>query len=74
METYARIEGLKPFLIHGEPWVQVFYSRTGAPDEILQARMSADTLPEALTVGETVIIGSVLGIVTEIRRAEVERD
>lgn len=70
MEVDARIEGLRHFLIHSEPYTQVYYSLPEDPETIHQARLGTPDLPEGLKVGDRVVIYSVLGIVAEIRRIE----
>lgn len=68
MEQMARIEGLRRFLIHSEPYTQVYYSHLDDPDTIHQTRMATPDLPDGLQVGDTVVIYSVVGVVAEIRR------
>ena len=70
MEVHARIEGLRHFLIHSEPYTQIYYTLLDDPDNVLQARLGTPDLPEGLKVGDTVIIYSVLGIVAEVLRSE----
>ena len=70
MEIQARIEGLRPFLIHSERYTQVYYSTQDEPDTIHQARLGSADLPEGLKVGDAVVIFSLMGIVAEIRRIE----
>lgn len=67
MEIRARIEGLRPFLIHSEQYTQVYYSHLDDPDTIHQARLGSSDLPDGLKVGDLVTIYSVLGVVAEIR-------
>lgn len=69
MEVTARIEGLRPFLIHSEQYTVVYYSHLDDPDTIHQARMGSGDLPDGLKVGDTVVVYQVLGIVAEIRLA-----
>lgn len=70
MEVAARIEGLRPFLIHGEPYAQVYFSHRDDPDTIRQARLSADALPDALRVGDEVTVLYLVNVVAGIRRAD----
>lgn len=68
MEFGARIEGLRRFTIHGEPYVVLYFSKVETPDTIEQAQLSDDALPAGLAVGEQVLILSVLGVVAGVRR------
>lgn len=70
METLARVEGLRPFLIHSERYTQIYYSHLDDPDTIHQARLGTPDLPEGVKVGDTIVVYSVMGIVAEIRLAE----
>ena len=72
MEVQARIEGLRPFLIHSERYTQIYYSHLDDPDTIHQARLASPDLPEGLKVGDTVAVYSVLGVIAEIRLADAE--
>jgi hypothetical protein len=67
-EVEARIEGLRPYLIHGERYVQVYFSHRSDPDTIHQTQLSADALPEGLRVGDAVRVLHVLTVVVGIRR------
>jgi hypothetical protein len=69
VETVARIEGIRPFLIHSERYVQVYYSQIDDPETIHQARLGESDLPDGLAVGDLVTVYAVLGVVAEIRRA-----
>lgn len=70
METLARVEGLRDFLIHSERYTQIYYSHLDDPDTILQARLGTPDLPDGLKVGDKIVVYSVLGIVADIRLAE----
>ena len=70
MEFEARVEGLRRFTIHGEPYVVLYFSRVETPDAIEQAQLSDDALPAGLAVGEQVVIFSVLGVVAGVRRPQ----
>jgi len=72
MEFEARVEGLRRYTIHGEPYVVLYYSRLGHPDDIEQAQLSADALPADLKVGERIVILSLVGVVAEVRRSAAE--
>jgi len=74
MDVQARIEGLRPFLIHGEHYVVVYYSHLDDVDTIRHAQVSADALPEGLRVGEVVTLTSVLNVVAGIRRIARDAD
>jgi len=69
MEIQARIEGIRPYLIHGERYAQIYYSHLDDPDTIHQAQLGYADLPADLKVGDEVTIYSVLGIVAEVRRS-----
>jgi hypothetical protein len=69
MEVTARIEGLRRFLIHSEPYTEVYYSYPADPETIHQTRLATPDLPDDLAVGDDVVIYSVLGVVAEIRKA-----
>jgi hypothetical protein len=68
MDVAATIEGLRRYLIHGQPYVQVYYAHRDDPETIRQTQMSADALPEGLRVGDTVRVFYVLDVVAQIRR------
>jgi hypothetical protein len=70
VETQARVEGLRPFLIHSEQYTVVYYSHLDDPDTIHQARLGSPDLPDGLKVGDQIVIYSVLGVVAEIRKAD----
>jgi hypothetical protein len=70
MEVTARVEGLRTFLIHNEPYTLVYFSQVDDPDTIHQARMATPDLPDDLRVGDTVVIYSVVGVVAEIRKVD----
>ena len=70
MEIQARIEGLRPFLIHSEPYTQVYFSHLDDPDTIHQTRLGSADLPEGLKVGDQVLVYSVMGVIAEIRKVE----
>jgi hypothetical protein len=69
MERRARIEGLRPFLIHGEPYSEVYFSLSDDPETIQQTRLSADALPEGLRVGDEVLVLYLVNVVAGLRRA-----
>ena len=66
----ARIEGLRPYQIHGERYLQVYFSHSADPETIHQAQLSADALPDGLRVGDRVTVQYVLRVVAGIRRSE----
>ena len=68
MERTGRIEGLRPFLIHGEGYVEVYFSLADAPDTIQQTRLSADALPADLRVGDDVLVLYLINVVAGLRR------
>jgi hypothetical protein len=70
MEFEARVEGLRRFTIHGEPYVVLYFSRTESPDTIEQTQLSEDALPAELAVGEPIVTLSVLGVVVGVRRLQ----
>lgn len=73
METQATIEGLRQFLIHSEPYTEIYYSLVDDPDTILQTRLGSADLPDGLKVGDRVVLTMVLGIVADIRRVEARK-
>jgi hypothetical protein len=70
VEIHARVEGLRPFLIHGEQYTNVYFSHADDPDTIHQARLGSLDLPDGLKVGDHIIVYAVLGIVAEIRKVD----
>lgn len=70
MEIQARVEGLRPFLIHSEQYTTVYFSHLDDPDTIHQARLGSMDLPEGLKVGDQIIVFSLLGVVAEIRKVD----
>lgn len=70
MEIRARVEGLRPFLIHSEPYTQIYYSHLDDADTIHQARLASPDLPEGLKVGDIIVVYSVMGVIAEIRRSD----
>jgi hypothetical protein len=68
----ARIEGLRPYLIHGERYVVVYYSVDEDKDTVHQAQLSADALPDGLRVGESVVVHAVMGVVAGVTRRRPE--
>jgi hypothetical protein len=70
MEKAATIEGLRRYLIHDQPFVQVYFSHADTPDEIHQAQLSADALPEGLRVGDAVVVLYVAHVVAQLRRRD----
>lgn len=62
-DIHATIDGLRPYLIHAERYVVVYYSAEGDPEKIHQAQLSADALPEGLRVGDAVVVHMVMGVV-----------
>ena len=70
MDVNARIEGLRHYTIHGEPYVIVYYSLEGDPDTFHHMQLSVDALPGGLRVGEHVVLTTVAGIVAGVRRIE----
>jgi hypothetical protein len=69
VETGATIEGLRPYLIHDERYIVVYFTKHDDPETIHQAQLSADALPDGIRVGDEVIVTWVLNIVAGIRRA-----
>lgn len=67
MEAVARIEGMRPFLFHGEPWVQIYYSHLDDAETIRSERFSRDSLPPGLNVGDEVVVFYLLGVLASIR-------
>jgi hypothetical protein len=67
MEASARIEGMRPFLFHGEPWVQVYYSHLDDSEMIRSERFSHDSLPAGMKVGDEVVVYYLLGTLASIR-------
>lgn len=72
MEAQATIEGLRQFLIHSEPYIEIYYSLMDDPDTIHQTRLGSADLPEGLKVGDRVTIISVLGVVAAIHKVEAD--
>ena len=70
MEVEATIEGLRPYLIHDERYVVVYFAHRDDPETIRQAQLSADALPGGLKVGDEVIVTYILSIVAGIRHRE----
>lgn len=70
MEVSARVEGVRPFTIHGQPWRVVYFAHEDDPDTIRQAQFSDDQLPTGLRAGERVLVLYLLDVVAGIRRAE----
>ena len=68
MDTRAIIEGIRRYMIHGEPYAIVYFSRCEDRDTIQQAQLSQDALPNDLRVGDTVVITFIGSIVAGIRR------
>lgn len=68
MEFEARVEGLRRYTIHSEPYVVIFFSRPETPETIEQAQLSEDALPVGLAVGERIMVLGVLGVVAGVRR------
>jgi hypothetical protein len=68
----AIIEGLRPYAIHGERYVIVYYSSLAEPETIQHAQLSADALPDDLRVGEPVWVYQVLGVVAGVTRRDPE--
>ena len=68
MDTHARVEGLRAFLFHGEPWVQLYFSHLDEPETIRSERFSRDSLPDGLRVGDEIKVFYLLGSVASIRR------
>lgn len=65
----ARIEGLRPFTLHGAPWVQVYFTHLDDPETIHSEQFSRDTLPPDLRVGDDVSVFYILDIIAEITRS-----
>lgn len=72
VDVPARVEGLRPFLLHGEAWVQLFYSHLDDPEQIRSERFSRASLPGDLRVGDAIVVFYLLGAVASIRRADPE--
>jgi hypothetical protein len=68
MEQTVTIEGIRRYMIHGEPYAVIFYSSDTDRETILQAQLSEDALPTGLSVGETVVITRIGSIVGGVRR------
>ena len=68
MDTSAHVEGMRPFLFHGEPWVHLYFSHMDDPDTIRSERFSRDSLPDGLRVGDEIDVYYLLGTVASIRR------
>lgn len=63
MEIEATIAGLRPYLIHGQRYVTVFFAAVSNPETFQQANFSEDALPKGLKVGDAVkviYLGSVV--------------
>jgi hypothetical protein len=68
MEVDATVEGLRPYLIHAEQYVVVYYAHDDDRDTIRNAQLSADALPAGLRVGDRIVVTYLLNIVAGIRR------
>lgn len=68
METAARVEGMRRFLLHGEEWVQLYFSHLDDPDTIRSERFSRDSLPPDLKVGDAIVVYYLLGAVASIAK------
>jgi hypothetical protein len=70
MDVDARVEGLRPFLLHGQAWVQVYFSHRDDPETIHSERFARDSLPAELKVGDEIGVFYLLGAVASIRRKD----
>lgn len=68
MDVEATIEGLRPYMIHDERYVVVYFTHRDDPETVHQAQLSADALPDGLKVGDAVIVTWLLNVVAGIRR------
>ncbi len=68
MEVQGRIEGMQPYLLHGQPYTRVYYSHTDDPETILQCQLAESEFDGDLQVGDPIRITYLLKTVLEIRR------
>jgi hypothetical protein len=71
MEVEATIAGLRPYLIHGERYVTVFFETADDPESFQQTSLSEDALPKGLKVGDPVRILYLGSVVAGIQALEV---
>lgn len=67
-DVRAKIEGIRHYSIHDQPYAVVYFSHNDDADTIHHAQMSLDALPGELRVGEAVLIHYVLEVVAAITR------
>ncbi|HUG14932.1 MAG TPA: hypothetical protein VMM78_07905 [Thermomicrobiales bacterium] len=67
-DVNAVVEGLRPYLIHGERYVVVYYSQPDDRETVHQAQLSADALPAGLRVGDRIVVHAVMGVVAGVTR------
>ncbi len=68
MDVSARVEGIRPFLLHGEPWVHLYFSHLDDPETIHGERFRRDSLPADLKVGDEISVFYLLGAVASVAR------
>jgi hypothetical protein len=67
-DVEATVEGLRPYLIHGEPFAVVYYAIAGDTNTIHSCQLSADALPDGLQVGDAIVVHIVMGVAAAITR------
>jgi len=65
---------MRPFTLHGQPWVDLFYSHLDDPETIRRERFNRDSLPAGLKVGDEIVVFYLLDTLASIRRRETTPD
>lgn len=66
MDVRGRVEGIRRYTVHGEPYAILYFSTGDDRETIHQAQLSADALPANLRVGDAVVITYVGSVVAGI--------
>jgi hypothetical protein len=66
----GEIVAVRPYELHGTPYYAVLFRLDDEPDEMREARLSAEMIHAAPQPGDRIIVEAVLGVVDRIRKAD----
>lgn len=66
----AVLKDVVPLSVHGQVIWDVYYAPSGAPDAVNVARIGPESVAEGLKPGDRIVVDSVFGVVSRIRRAQ----
>ncbi len=66
MDVEGVLEGVQPYTIHGNPYYQLYFTRSGDPDTILTCQLPAEAFDPTLRPGAPILITYLLQTVMRI--------